>query len=75
MLRALTLLVRNDYSFSDYKLGATFHNLSLLQAPFTSEVVVSKQMIREVALEPLFNTLVFGKTLQFLCGDGSLTER
>ena len=28
----------------------TLYNFSLLQAPFTNEVVVSKQMIREVAL-------------------------
>ena len=53
-LKALTTLVRNDYSFSDYGMGPTFYNLSLLQAPFTSEVIVSKQMIREVAIEPLF---------------------
>ena len=32
-------------------------------------------MIREVALQPFFNSLVFAKTLQYLCGDASLTER
>ena len=53
-MKALTTLVRNYYSFSDYGMGPTFYNLSLLQAPFTSEIIVSKQMIREVAIEPLF---------------------
>ena len=50
ILKALTLLVRNEYSFSDYGLGPTFYSMSMLQAPFTSDIVVSKQMIRELAL-------------------------
>lgn len=75
MLRAMTFLVRNDYSFSDYGLGESFYNLSLLSAPFTNEVVVSKQMIRTIALEPLFNTFTLGGSLEYLCGDASLTER
>ncbi len=54
IFKALTALVRNDYSFSDYSLGPSFHNLTLLQAPFTSEIVVSKQMLKELAIQPLF---------------------
>ena len=76
VLKALTTLVRNDYSFSDYGLGPSFYNLSLLQAPFTSEIVVSKQMMREVAIGPLFRIFSFGKMVQYLSGKGSsLTQR
>ena len=54
VLKALTNLVRNEYSFSDYCLGPTFYSMSLLSAPITSDIVVSKQMLREIAIEPLF---------------------
>ena len=49
-LKALTALVRCDYSFSDVGMGPSFHNLTLLMAPLTNEVVVSKQMLSEVAI-------------------------
>ena len=41
-LKALTALVRSDYSFSDYGTGPSFHNLSLQMAPISAEVAVSK---------------------------------
>ena len=65
IFKALTALVRNDYSFSDYSLGPSFHNLTLLQAPFTSEIVVSKQMLKELAIQPLFQTFCLGMTLKY----------
>ena len=65
VLKALTSLVRNDYSFSDYAMGPSFYNLTLLQAPFTSEIVVSKQILKELAIQPLFQTFCLGKTLHY----------
>lgn len=59
-LKALTALVRSDYSFSDFGMGPSFHNLTLLMAPLTSEIAVSKQMLSEVAIKPLYLTFSLG---------------
>ena len=49
-------------------MGHSFHHLTLLMAPLTNEVGVSKQMLREVAIQPLFLTFSMGKTLSYLAG-------
>ena len=68
-LKALTSLVRSDYSFSDYGSGPSFHNLSLQMAPISAEIAVSKQMLQELALRPLFQTFCLGKILHVLAAD------
>ena len=65
-LQALSDLVRSDYSFSDYGLGKDFYSLSLFQDPFTLDAAVSKQMLKDIALKPLYETFVMAKTLRFM---------
>ena len=74
-LKSLTALVRQDFSFSDTNLLSSFHSLSLMQGPYTSDIVITKQMVREIILEPLAQSLALGKSIEYLARGRSQTVR
>ena len=53
--KTLTEIIRADFSFSDYGMGETFFNLSLHCLPYTADLQVSAQMVRDLALKPAFD--------------------
>lgn len=65
--------MRSDYSFSDYGIGPSFYSMTLAMAPFTSKVLVSKQIIKETAIEPLSKVFAFVSAQEYLAGGRMLT--
>lgn len=59
-------LMRQDFSFSDFCLSASFYNLSLYQDAFTLDVTISKQLFKEIATKPLYDSFILGKTMCFV---------
>lgn len=66
ILGLMNELMRQDFSFSDFCLSTSFYNLSLYQDAFTLDVTISKQLFKEIAIKPLYDSFTLGKTMCFV---------
>ena len=66
ILKLMNELMRQDFSFSDFCMSRSFYNLSMFQDPLNLDVTISKQLFKEIAIKPLYDSFILGKTMCFV---------